>query len=125
MQKAKALSQELGDRRSRALIYLHLGRLHYFGNRIPEAIGAFSEGKAEVEDLGDEDIRIEAAEFIGMYYFIQGRFSEARPHFQEAARSLDGPYIYPHRCGWPSAPSILASSTMQLVRLITTIAWRW
>jgi tetratricopeptide (TPR) repeat protein len=89
LQRAKAVSEDLGDRRSRALIHLHLGRLHYFGNRIPEAMGAFSEGKAEVEDLGDEDIRVEAAEFIGMYYFIQGRFSEARPHFEEAARSFE------------------------------------
>jgi transcriptional regulator with GAF, ATPase, and Fis domain/tetratricopeptide (TPR) repeat protein len=89
LRRARAVSEDLGDRRSRALIHLHLGRLHYFGNRIPEAIGAFSEGKAEVDELGDEDIRIEAAEFIGMYYFIQGRFSEARPHFDEAARSFE------------------------------------
>ena len=89
LQRAKVVSEGLGDRRSRALTHLHLGRLHYFGSRIPEAMGAFSEGKAEVEDLGDEDIRIEAAEFIGMYYFIQGRFSEARPHFEEAARSFE------------------------------------
>jgi transcriptional regulator with GAF, ATPase, and Fis domain/tetratricopeptide (TPR) repeat protein len=89
LHRAKAVSEDLGDRRSRALICLHLGRLHYFGNRIPEAMGAFSEGKDEVEDLGDEDIRIEAAEFIGMYYFVQGRFSEARPHFEEAARSFE------------------------------------
>jgi len=89
LRRARAVSEDLGDRRSRALIHLHLGRLHYFGNRIPKAIEAFAEGRAEVDDLGDEDIRIEAAEFIGMYHFIQGRFSEARPHFDEAARSFE------------------------------------
>jgi transcriptional regulator with GAF, ATPase, and Fis domain/tetratricopeptide (TPR) repeat protein len=89
LEKARAVSEDIGDRRSRALTSLHLGRLHYLGNRIPESMGAFSEGKAGVEELGDEDIRVEAAEFIGMYYFAQGRFAEARPHLDEAARSFE------------------------------------
>ena len=89
LQEAKVVTEDSGDRRSRALINLHLGRLHYLGNRVQEAMGAFSKGKAEVEDLGDEDIRVEAAEFIGMYYLIQGRFSDARTHFEETTRGFE------------------------------------
>jgi len=112
LQKAKAVSEDLGDRRSRALINLHLGRLHFFGNRVQEAMGAFSAGKAEVDDLGDEDIRIEAAEFIGMYYFMQGRFSEARTHFEVAALSYDAGQ--PSRFTNPWAPLWLVICTVYL-----------
>jgi transcriptional regulator with GAF, ATPase, and Fis domain/tetratricopeptide (TPR) repeat protein len=114
LQKAKAVSEDLGDRRSRALTNLHLGRLHYFGNRVQEAMGAFSKGKAEVEDLGDEDIRIEAAEFIGMYYFMQGRFSEARTHFEAATLSYDAGE--PTRLTNPSAPLWLVMCTVYLAQ---------
>jgi len=89
LQRARTASEELGDRRSRALIQLHLGRLLFLSNRVSEAMDAFSSGKQEVDDLGDEDIRIKAAGFIGMYYFIQGRFTRARPHLEEAVRSLE------------------------------------
>ena len=114
LQKAKAVSEDSGDRRSRALINLHLGRLHYLGNRVQEAMGAFSKGKAEVEDLGDEDIRIEAAEFIGMYYLMQGRFSEARTHFEVAALSYDAGD--PTRLANPSAPLWLVICTVYLAQ---------
>ena len=89
LQRARTASEELGDRRSWALIHLHLGRLLFMSNRVSEAMEAFSSGKREVEDLGDEDIRIKAAGFIGMYYFIQGRFTKARPHLEEAGRNLE------------------------------------
>jgi transcriptional regulator with GAF, ATPase, and Fis domain/tetratricopeptide (TPR) repeat protein len=89
LQRARTASEELGDRRSRALINLHLGRLLHLSNQSSEAMEAFSEGKKEVEELGDEDIRIEAAAFIGMYYFMQGKFAEARPHLEEAVRGFE------------------------------------
>ena len=108
------MSEDLGDRRSRALINLHLGRLHFFGNRVQEAMGALSEGKAEVEDLGDEDIRIEAAEFIGMYYLVQGRFSEARSHFEVATLSYDAGE--PTRLTNPSAPLWLVVCSVYLAQ---------
>jgi transcriptional regulator with GAF, ATPase, and Fis domain/predicted negative regulator of RcsB-dependent stress response len=89
LQRARTASKDLGDRRSLALINLHLGRLLYMSNQVSDAMEAFSAGKKVVEDLGDEDIRIEAAEFIGMYYFIQGRLAKARPHLEDAVRSLE------------------------------------
>jgi tetratricopeptide (TPR) repeat protein len=89
LQKARTASEELGDRRSRAMINLHRGRLLSVNSRVPEALEAFSSGKEEVDDLGDEDIRVEAAEFIGMHYFMQGRFTKARPHLEEATKRFE------------------------------------
>ncbi|MBI5604505.1 MAG: sigma-54-dependent Fis family transcriptional regulator [Deltaproteobacteria bacterium] len=89
LQAALAGAERQGDRRSQALIKLHLGRINYFGERRLEAIKSFSEGKALVEELGDEDILIQAGEFLGLYFHMQGLFKEAREHFSRAAASYE------------------------------------
>ena len=86
LNKAKKAADCLGDRRSRALISMHLGRFYYFAQRRHEALELFAEGKREVEELGDEDILNRSAEFLGFYFHIQGRFVEALPHFERAAK---------------------------------------
>ena len=68
-------AERIGDRRSHAMINLHLGRLYYFGEQRHKAMDTFEIGKAEVEEIGDEDLLIQASEFIGLYFFIQGIFS--------------------------------------------------
>ncbi len=78
-------ADRLGDRRSAAMINLHLGRLYYFGEQRHLAMKVFARGKAEVEALGDDDIVANAAELIGLYLFIQGRYPDAMPYFEEAA----------------------------------------
>ena len=82
-------ADRLGDRRSAAMINLHLGRLYYFGEQRHLAMDVFAQGKAEVEALGDEDIAANAAELIGLYLFIQGRYPDAMPYFEEAARRFE------------------------------------
>jgi tetratricopeptide (TPR) repeat protein len=89
LQNALSAAGSLGDKRSQALIKLHLGRLYYFGERRHDAMTTFSEGKAEVEELGDEDIFTRSAEFIGLYFFIQGLFAEAVGHFEKAVQSFE------------------------------------
>ncbi|MFZ3046110.1 MAG: hypothetical protein WA151_09370, partial [Desulfatirhabdiaceae bacterium] len=74
LQNALYAAARLGDRRSQAMIHLHLGRLYYFAEQRHKAIEMFALGKSEVESLGDEDILTQASEFIGLYYFIQGMF---------------------------------------------------
>ncbi|MBI5601883.1 MAG: sigma 54-interacting transcriptional regulator [Deltaproteobacteria bacterium] len=86
LKTAKTAAERLGDRRSRALIIMHLGRFYYFAHRRHEALALFAEGKTEVEDLGDEDILSRSAEFLGFYYHIQGLFNDALPHFERAAQ---------------------------------------
>ncbi len=89
LQSAAALSEKLGDRRSRSMINLHLGRIYYFAEQRTRAIEVFEKGKDEVEEIGDEDILDQAAEFIGLYYFIQGLFQEALPYFERAVQSFE------------------------------------
>jgi transcriptional regulator with GAF, ATPase, and Fis domain/tetratricopeptide (TPR) repeat protein len=89
LQNALAYAERIGDRRSVAMINLHLGRLYYFGEKREIAMSVFAAGKSQVEALGDDDIMTQAAEFIGLYFFIQGRFREAIGYFERAAQSFE------------------------------------
>jgi transcriptional regulator with GAF, ATPase, and Fis domain/tetratricopeptide (TPR) repeat protein len=89
LQRALYAAERIGDRRSMAMINLHLGRLFYFAEQRNTAMSVFEVGKYEAEALGDEDILTQAAEFIGLYYFIQGRFQEAIGYFERAAHSFE------------------------------------
>jgi transcriptional regulator with GAF, ATPase, and Fis domain len=89
LKRAREMAQLMADRRSRCIINLHLGRLFYFAEQRAEAMRVFGEGMREAESLGDEDILSRAAEFIGLYYFIQGIFPEAKSRFEAAARSFE------------------------------------
>ena len=86
LQIARTLADQLGDQRSRALINMHLGRYYYFAKRRNEALALLALGKTEIEELGDEDILAQAAEFLGFFFHIQGLFVEAKPHFERAAK---------------------------------------
>ncbi len=89
LKSALKASGRLGDKRSTAMLNLHLGRLYYFGEQRNQAMDVFAKGKAEVESLGDEDISANAAELIGLYLFIQGRYPDAMPYFETAARHFE------------------------------------
>ena len=86
--RAHDIAQLLGDRRSHAMLNMHLGRLYYFSDRRADAILALSVGLNEIEELGDEDILEQSAELLGIFYFIQGLFREALPHLERAERVL-------------------------------------
>lgn len=106
LQTACTLAEQLGDRRSRALINMHLGRYYYFAERRHEALALLGNGKAEVEELGDEDILAQSAEFLGFFFHIQGLFVEAKPHFERAAQIYESEG--PGRILDPSGPMWLA-----------------
>lgn len=86
---AMEAAERLGDRRSAAMINLHLGRLYYFGEKRHLAMEVFARGKAEVEALGDEDINDNAAELTGLYFFIQGLYPKAMTYFEQAAKRFE------------------------------------
>ncbi|MEW5980118.1 MAG: sigma-54 dependent transcriptional regulator [Acidobacteriota bacterium] len=96
LEEARTCTEKLGDRRSRALIDLHLGRLFYFSARRPEALVLLSSGWKEVEELGDADIMSQSAEFVGLLFFLKGLFKEAMVHFEHIMVS--------HRGGKPINP---------------------
>ncbi len=86
LKRAMVAAEAIGDRRSRALFLLHLGRFYnYHGNR-SEARRYFEEGKSEVEKLGDEDILNQSAELMGFYFQIRGLYLDALPRFERAAK---------------------------------------
>ncbi len=89
LEKARACADRLGDRRSRALLDLHLGRYFYFADLREEAYRALRSGQEAVEELGDEDILAQSAEFLGLLFFMEGRFRGAWGHFERAALSLE------------------------------------
>ena len=87
LNKAQEVAVDLKDKRSQALINLHLARVFYFSDRRNQAFVALSMGIEEVKELGDEDILCQAAEFMGLYYFMQGRFQEALEHLERGQHS--------------------------------------
>lgn len=87
--KALEKADAIGDRRSRALINLHLGRLYYFSQRRLEASESFERGTKEVQELGDEDILVRSAEFIGLHYFYQGKLDQASHYFELGLESFE------------------------------------
>jgi len=85
LRKLLLVSESSGDRRSHAMILLHLGRLYYLSFMNTEFLKAFSAGKQIVDELGDEDILFQSAEFVGLYYFVQGDFKQAMIHYERAS----------------------------------------
>ncbi len=89
LETAGDLAEHLGDKRSGALIRLHLGRFFYLADRRHDALRLLDTGQRHVHELGDEDIVTQAAEFLGLYYYMQGRFREALPHLERAAEAFE------------------------------------
>ncbi len=87
--KAQEASVELGDRRSHALVSLHLGRVFYFTGRRDDALVALSLGYEEIKELDDDDILGLSAVFLGQFHFIKGDFREAIKHFEKAEQILE------------------------------------
>lgn len=84
--RAKEMANSLGDKRSHALINLHIGRLYYFSDQRIESAKAFSVGFAEVEELGDTDMLFQASGLMGIYYFMNGQYREALMHLERAEK---------------------------------------
>jgi len=99
LRTAVTLAGASGNARSHALARLHLGRLLAYLDQRAEAMEMLRAGKEEVERLGDADILQAAAEFLGLYFMMQGRFRDALAHFERAeeqfTREGDRLLVYP------------------------------
>ncbi|MDX9787799.1 MAG: sigma-54 dependent transcriptional regulator [Desulfobacterales bacterium] len=82
LQKTCAISDALGDKRSRALLDMHIGRLFYFFGRHVESVASLSAGKQAAEALGDADILNQAAGFTGLFHYVQGEYRKALTYFE-------------------------------------------
>jgi transcriptional regulator with GAF, ATPase, and Fis domain/tetratricopeptide (TPR) repeat protein len=106
LKSANILAENFGDKRSNALILMHMGRFYYFTDLHQKALEFFARGKKAVEELNDEDILNRSAEFIGFYYYIKGLYREALPHLERAVMvyELKGKESLLN----PSGPALLA-----------------
>ena len=84
LRTAVNLTEVSGNVRHHALTCLHLGRLLAYLDQVPEGLDMLAAGMEEVQDLGDTDILMSAAEFLGLYYSLKGGFKEALLHFERA-----------------------------------------
>lgn len=77
-------ADRLGDKRSKALLNFHLGFYNFMFGNTTEALGNLETGRLIFEGLGDEDMLIQSAGFMGLYYFIQGLSKSALEMFEKA-----------------------------------------
>ncbi|HOO38323.1 MAG TPA: sigma 54-interacting transcriptional regulator [Deltaproteobacteria bacterium] len=86
LEQAIEAAKRMGDRRSQALLSLHMGRLSHFNEKFSGTLGILSSGLEQVRKLGDEDIVSRAEEFQGLYCYIQGMYDEAAKHLEQAVQ---------------------------------------
>ena len=87
LKAAQDTCQRLGDERNLALVTLHIGVINHLIYRPDEAFKALNFGLKIVKKLGDDDISRQAAEFFGVYYFLQGLLEKAANYFEQALPS--------------------------------------
>ena len=97
-------ANRLGDKRSKALFYFYWGVYHFTFGDTSAALKDIETGRLIFEELGDEDILIQSAGFVGLYYFIQGLNKEALDMFEKAEL-----YVYP-QIGFLYGPIYMAYS---------------
>ena len=84
LEKAKGISNRLGDKRSTALLELHMGRVYFFSNNLSKALEFFALGEMAVKNLGDDDILEQASQFLALYHHTKGNFGKAMEYFELA-----------------------------------------
>lgn len=124
--KALELVELLGDQRTRVLLNLHLGRLYFPADRRDEALVALSVGFEELQELGDDDIREQSAEFLGLFYFIQGRWLEALDQLDKCEKILQSrPGDFPMHFLTPILLGYCAANAGLFHRAIGSLDFYW
>jgi transcriptional regulator with GAF, ATPase, and Fis domain/tetratricopeptide (TPR) repeat protein len=83
LKRAIEISMALGDKRSRALLYLELSHFFELIGKYEEMWEVFSIGYQSVKELGDNDILLRTASVLGTNFFHQGLFGKAIEHFEK------------------------------------------
>lgn len=87
LEYAHYLAEKKKDKRSMALISFHRGRIYYLASNYVKSFEQMEAGKQLVDELGDNDIQIRSAGFLGLYYYMQGLFSTAMEYFERSYRN--------------------------------------
>ena len=125
LQRAGRAADRMGDRRSRALIDLHFGRFSYVSDNLSDAISSLVSGLDEVEELGDEDILGQSAEFVGLYYFLQGMYKDAIQHFDRAMLSAESRKVDVDNFFLPYTFGYCAAYLGQFHRAVGVLDYNW
>ena len=125
-EKALEISKYLGDKRSQAILELHIGALLYFSPLKLDAIQYLALGREAVELLGDDDILSQSYEFIGLYYFMKGLLKEAVEYLDKAMYAYENTSI--SQFVVPTAPMFFCFTTAflgQFHRSIGMLDYFW
>ena len=125
LEQARIAAERQGDRRARALVNLHIGRNFVFLDKRDEALPLLEAGLEEVNDLGDKDIVSQSAEFVGIFYFIQGLYRDAIDYFETALHSDTTGRAYQINPGLPVLLAYSAFLTGQYSRAIGVLDCHW
>lgn len=86
--EAEAIAQSLGDPLRLARVQLWIGRAHYTGGKLWEAIGYFRKVLAAAPVAGDSELKAMPGAVIGRVLCIQGHFAKSLQLLDEAIPSL-------------------------------------
>ncbi len=81
---ARKIALGMGDRRSSVIIDLHLGRYYFMSNKLSETLDALHKAVEELDGFMDDDMRDQAGQFVGLYYYLQGKYEDAAEHLGKA-----------------------------------------
>jgi tetratricopeptide (TPR) repeat protein len=77
------------DRVRLARLQYWMGRIHYLGNALPEAISYFSQVLPVAQEIGDPELLAIPSSAIGAALMAQGRLGEAEPLLRQAMTALE------------------------------------
>ena len=87
-----------GDRLQLARIHYWLGRVYYIANKMPEAIGYFSQVLGTAQDLDEPKLLVNASLTIGGIMFVQGHLDKAKAALRQAIPAAEKIDDWPDWC---------------------------
>lgn len=91
LREVQEKAKDLGNQRILAIVNLHIGRFFYLSERLSDALTSLWFGLDMAATIGDEDILDQAAEFHGLYYYLQGKYLDAVIYFERAIKTAISP----------------------------------
>jgi class 3 adenylate cyclase/tetratricopeptide (TPR) repeat protein len=87
--EAETIAQSLDDPVRLGLVQLWIGRAHYYGGKLREAIGYFQKVLAVAPMLGDPELMALPGAVIGRVLFMQGQFKKSQQLLDQAIPLLE------------------------------------
>lgn len=98
LRQARFCAEQIGDRRSSAVIKLYLGRYYMLHDHLEDALSIMQAANQEVDNLGDDDILTRTAESRAFFYYLRGLHGDVVNTLEKAlgvSESLDQCFLDP------------------------------